>query len=582
MSQAGTPDVGRAPGLGYLARLRAIEWRRLVSARNLIVLGAVAVIGYLALVPLIYLLWGTFFDDGGFTLNWFREAYSAVGLSEMVVNSLAFALGSTAISVVLGTSLAYLIVRTDVPFKALMMGASLVPLILPGILHTIAWVLLASPRIGLYNKVLEPILGPGAVNIFSLPGMMLVEGLHLSPLVFLLMVAAFRSMDPALEESALMSGARLSTVFRRVTMPLVRPALYAAVLIMAVRTLEAFEVPALLGIPEGLWVFTSRIWRVLNAYPPEYGQAGAYAMSLLVLTSIGVFWNSRLSKRAKSFQTVTGKGFRPRPMELGRWRWPATGLIIGYFLFAVAAPMGILVYASTQKFYAVPSAETLSHMTADNYAYTFSSTGTLVALKNSFFLGIGSATLVMFVMAIAAWLVVRTRLHGRQLVDHLAFLPLVIPGLVMGVALLFVYLRFPIPIYGTIWILLLAYFTRYMPYGMRYAASSMYQISAELEESAQTSGASWWQSFRRIILPLLVPGLVAGWIYILIVSVRELSSSILLYTPGNEVLAIRIWEQYQNGQFTELAALGVVMVLILMLLAGIAYKLGAKIGVKEA
>jgi iron(III) transport system permease protein len=362
----------------------------------------------------------------------------------------------------------------------------------------------------------------------------------------------------------------------------VRPALYAAVLIMAVRTLEAFEVPALLGIPEGLWVFTSRIWRVLNAYPPEYGQAGAYAMSLLVLTSIGVFWNSRLSKRAKSFQTVTGKGFRPRPMELGRWRWPATGLIVGYFLFAVAAPMGILVYASTQKFYAVPSAETLSHMTADNYSYTFSSTGTLVALKNSFFLGIGSATLVMFVMAIAAWLVIRTRLHGRQLVDHLAFLPLVIPGLVMGVALLFVYLRFPIPIYGTIWILLLAYFTRYMPYGMRYAASSMYQISGELEECAQTSGASWWQSFRRIVLPLLVPGLVAGWIYILIVSVRELSSSILLYTPGNEVLAIRIWEQYQNGQFTELAALGVVMVVALMLLVGIAYKLGAKIGVKEA
>jgi iron(III) transport system permease protein len=151
----------------------------------------------------------------------------------------------------------------------------------------------------------------------------------------------------------------------------------------------------------------------------------------------------------------------------------------------------------------------------------------------------------------------------------------------MGVALLFVYLRFPIPIYGTIWILLLAYFTRYMPYGMRYASTSMYQIGSELEESAQTSGASWWQSFRRIILPLLVPGLLAGWIYIVTVSVRELSSSILLYSPGNEVLAIRIWEQYQNGQFTELAALGIVMVGALVVLVAVAYKLGAKIGVKE-
>ena len=434
---------------------------------------------------------------------------------------------------------------------------------------------------GLFLLVITLPATSGAHSGFSLPGMMLVEGLHLAPLVFLLMVAAFRSMDPALEESALMSGARLRTVFLRITVPLVRPALYAAILIMAVRTLEAFEVPALLGMPEGLWVFTSRIWRVLNSYPVGYGQAGAYAMTLLVLTSIGVFWHSRLSRRAKTFQTVTGKGFRPRPIELGRWRTPATGFVVAYLLFAVAAPMLILIYASTQKFYSVPSLNTLGHMTASNYAYTFSNEGTLVAAKNSLLLGVGSATLVMLFMAVAAWLVVRTKLPGRWLVDNLAFTPLVIPGLVMGVALLFVYLRFPLPIYGTIWILLIAYLTRYMPYGMRYASSSMYQISGELEESAQTSGASWWQSFRRIVLPLLVPGLLAGWIYIATVSVRELSSSILLYSPGNEVLSVRIWEQYQNGQFTQLAALGVVMVAVLMLLVAVAYKLGAKVGVKE-
>jgi iron(III) transport system permease protein len=579
------PSVGfRHPGtwLRSLSRLRGRDLRAILSARNLIVLGVVLIIGYLALVPLGYLFWGAFFNDQGLTLDWFSKAYSAVGLGSMMVNSLAFALGSTVISVSVGTLLAYLIVRTDVPFKTLMMVMSLVPLILPGILHTIAWIFLASPRVGVYNKLLEPIFGPGTFNIFSLPGMILVEGLHLAPLVFLLMVAAFRSMDPALEESALMSGARFATLFRRITMPLVRPALYAAILIMAVRTLEAFEVPALLGIPEGRWVFTSRIWRVLNAFPPGYGQAGAYAMTLLVLTSIGVFWHSRLSRRAKTFQTVTGKGFRPRPLELGRWRRPATAFLVGYFLFAVAAPMLILVYASTQKFYTAPTLSTVTHLTAHNYNYTFSSHGTLVALKNSMFLSIGTATLVMFLMAVAAWLVVRTRLTGRWMVDNLSFLPLVIPGLVMGVALLFVYLRFPIPIYGTIWILLIAYMTRYMPYGMRYAASSMYQIAGELEESAQTSGASWWQTFRRILLPLLVPGLLAGWIYIATVSIRELSSSILLYSPGNEVLSIRIWEQYQNGQFTELAALGVIMVVILMALVAVAYKLGAKIGVKEA
>jgi iron(III) transport system permease protein len=582
VAQVTAPDVAPAhAGLRRLVPARGLEWRRVFSARNLIILVVVLGIGYLALVPLGYLLWGTFFDSQGFTLKFFHDAYSAVGLSEMMVNSLTFALGATVLSVAVGTLLAYLIVRTDVPFKPLLIAASLVPLILPGILHTIAWILLASPRVGIYNKALEPLFGPGTINIFSLPGMILVEGLHLAPLVFLLMVAAFRSMDPALEESALLSGAKLPTVFRRVTLPLVRPALYAAILITVVRTLEAFEVPALLGMPQGIWVFTSRIWRVLNTYPPEYGQAGAYAMSLLLLTSVGVFWHSRLAKRAKSFQTVSGKGFRPRPMELGRFRVPATGVILFYFVFAVAAPMLILVYASTQKFYAVPSVDTLTHLTASNYSYTFSNSGTLVALKNSLLLGVGSATLVMLFMAVAAWLVVRTKLPGRWMVDNLAFLPLVIPGLVMGVALLFVYLRFPIPIYGTIWILLLAYVTRYMPYGMRYASSSMFQIASELEESAQTSGASWAQSFRRVVLPLLVPGLLAGWVYILTVSVRELSSSILLYSPGNEVLAIRIWEQYQNGQFTELAALGVVMVVALVALVAVAYKLGAKIGVRE-
>src|SRR5680860_1152505 len=442
----------------------------------------------------------------------------------------------------------------------------------------LAWIFLASPRVGVFNKILEPIFGPGTFNIFSIWGMMFVEGLHLSPLVFLLMYAAFRSMDPSLEESALMSGARLPTVLRRITLPLSKPALYASVLIMAVRALEAFEVPALLGIPNGVWVFTSRIWRVLNQYPANYGQAGAYALSLLALTTIGVFWQSRLSKRGKSFQTVTGKGFRPHAMDLAKYRKPATGLVVVYFLVAVMAPVLILLYASFQPFYSVPSMDSFASFTLDNYAYTLTNDQALRAARNSFTLGVGSATTVMFLMAIVSWLVIRTKMPGRWAVDNLTFLPLTIPGLVMGVALLFVYLRFPIPVYGTIWILFIAYFTRCMPY----ASTSMYQISGELEESAQTSGATWWQTFRRVNLPLLMPGLLAGWLYIVMVSVRELSSSILLYSPGNEVLSILIWEQWENGQFTELASLGVLMVLALVILVAVAQRLGAKVGVQES
>lgn len=556
--------------------------RRLLSARNVIVVLVAGVIAYLAVVPLGFLLWQTFFRDGELTLARFREAYTEVGLGTMAVNSFTFAIGSTAVSVGLGTVLAYLIVRTDVPLKPLMFAFSLVPLIIPGILHTIGWIFLASPQIGVLNRhVIEPLTGR-TFDIFSLGGMIMVEGLHLAPLVFLLMVAAFRSMDPALEESAIMSGASLLTVFRRITVPLAKPALYASLLIMGVRTLEAFEVPALLGMPDGIWVFTSRIWRSLKEVPPDYGQAGAYAMSLLALTSIGVFWQSRLAKRGRAFQTVTGKGFRPRPVQLGVWRLPATAFITLYFLVAVVAPLLILAYASTQTFYSPPTRQTLSNMTLDTYAEVIRTDIVVTAVKNTVILGVGSATAVVLLAAVASWVVVRTRLPGRWLIDNLAFSPLIVPGLVLGVAMLFVYLRMPLPIFGTLWILFIAYLTRYIPYGMRYASTSMYQIGGELEESAMTSGAGWFQTFRRVILPLLVPGLVAGWVYILIVSVRELSSTIIIYSPGNEVLSILIWEQYQNGEFTQLAALGMMMVGALVVLVALAYKLGAKIGVREA
>jgi iron(III) transport system permease protein len=396
------------------------------------------------------------------------------------------------------------------------------------------------------------------------------------------MVAAFRSMDPSLEESALMSGASLLTTFRRVTLPLAKPALYAAMLITVVLGLETFEVPALIGLPKHIWVFTSRIWDVLNAVPPDYGQAGAIAISLLVLTSLGIILQTRLAKRGRSYQTVTGKGFRPRPVPLSAWRIPATMAILVYFLIAVVSPLAILMYASTQPFYSPPSHYTLTHMSLSNYPLTFHDPLVRTAAKNSAILGVGTATTVMLMAAVAAWVVVRTRLRGRWLIDLLAFLPLVVPGLVLGVALLSVYLRVKaLPIYGTLWILFIAYLTRYMPYGMRYASTSMYQIAQELEESAEVSGAGWWQSFRRVVLPLLMPGLVAGWIYILIVSVRELGASVLLYSPGKEVLSIAIWEQWRDGSFTELAALAMMLVGALVVLAGVAYRLGAKIGIRE-
>ena len=561
---------------------RAQALRRLLSAHNLIVLGVSVVIAYLALVPIGFLVWQTFVRDGHLSVAAFRDAYGAVGLGTMVVNSFAFSFGSSALAIVIGTLLAHLIVRSDVPGKPLMYAASVVPLIIPGILHTIAWTFLLDPRNGILNLNVIEKLGLPAFNVYSIPGMILVEGLHLSPLVFLLMVASFRSMDPSLEESAVMSGAPMRKVFLRVTLPLARPALYAAILIMVVRGLESFEVPAVIGLRNHVWVFTSRIYDALHALNPDYAGAGALAMSLLVLTSLGVWWHSRLARRARAFQTVTGKGFRPRTMPLGRWKWPATALILLYFVVAIVLPLLTLGYASTQGFYSPPTHYTLTHLTGANYPAVFHDDLFKHAVKNSLILGVASATAVMLMAAVAAWLVVRTQLPGRWIVDNLAFMPLVVPGLVLGVALLTVYLRIKfLPIYGTLWILFIAYLTRYMPYGMRYASTSMFQIGRELEESAQMSGAGWFQSFRRIVLPLLVPGFVAGWIYIFVVSFRELGSSVLLYSPGREVLSIAIWQEWNDGLLPQLSALGVMLVGFLVVLVAIAYRLGARIGVRE-
>lgn len=577
-----TSTTGRDPvPFAFSGSRLARGARRLASGRTLVVTGCVLVVGFLAIVPLFYLIRDTFTGPGGFTLGAFSRAYAGHSQAgEMLGNSLAFAVGAALLALVLGTVLAYIQVRTDTPFKGLFFAASLVPLIIPAILYAAAWIFLADPDIGLLNAALKPVFGHGALNVFSLWGMMWVQGLHLAPIAFLLMVAAFRAMDPSLEESALMSGASRLTVLRRITMPLMRPALVSAVLLMFVQSLESFEVPGLLGLQNGTYVFTSRIYFVLRSYPIDYGAAGAYAIGLLVIAAVGVLVSGWLSRDTKGFQTISGKGFRPRPIELGRARpWIGTA-VIAYFAVTVVLPIGVLVYTSLLGYYTAPSKAAVRSMSLANYREALHLPLASTALKNSLILGIASATVVMFITAVASWVIVRTRAPGRRLLDLLAFSPIVIPGLVLGLALSFVYLRSPLPIYGTLWILLLSYSTRYLPYGMRYATSAMTQLSAELEESAQVCGAGWWQTFRRVLLPLTSSGIVAGWIYILVVSFRELSSTILLYSPGKEVLSVLIWEQFEDGKFTLLAAIGVLMVAILVVLVLVAYRIGAGVGLK--
>src|SRR2546422_348678 len=385
-----------------------------------------------------------------------------------------------------------------------------------------------------------------------------------------------------LDESAIMRRANVLQVAARLTMPLALPAFFATLLILFVRAIESFEVPALLGLPVGLQVFTSAIYQAVHRYPSQIGLAAAYAVTLLAITSVGVYMQSRVSSSGSKYATMTGKGFRPRPIDLGRWRYLTTAIFLAYFLFIVVLPFAVLLWSSLQRFYAVPSMEALSRLTLDPYPTIISYPNIARSVWNSLLLAVASATIIMLVTSVICWIVVKTKLPGRWLLDNFASLPMVFPGIVLGLAIMILYLTLPVGIYGTIWIMLIAYITRFMPYGLRYNTTSMLQIHKELEESAAMSGASWTTTFRRIILPLLKPGLVAGWIYIVIVSIRELSSSILLYSPGTEVLSIVIWELWENGQYVELSALGVLFILGLFVLVLVAQWVGRRFGIKEA
>ncbi len=560
-----------------------------VTGQTLLLAVAGGIVAYLTLFPLFFLVYGSFFTPtvggvaGVFTLDNFIKAYTNPSTLPILVNSIVFSAGTMVVAFIIGTGLAWMTERTNTPLRGLFFAMSLIPLIIPGILFTVSWIFLLSPRIGLINLWLKDLLGLAGppFNVYSLAGMMWVEGLHWSPIVYLMMSAAFRSMDPALEESALMSGAGLPATFYHITLKLNVPMILSVVLLLFLRGLETFEVPAIIGLPAGIHVFTSRIYLAIRGYPSDFGLAGAYSTVLLVLTLLGIFLYGRVTREATRFATVTGKGYRPRVIDLGPWRYLATAVIVIYLTVMVFLPFFVLLWNSLLPFYLRPSLEALSKLTLDNYPFVFKLPKTTRAITNSVVLSIASATIIMLLTSVIAWTVVRTRLRGRWVLDNLASLPLIFPSVVMGVALIWVYLTLPIPIYGTIWILLVAYVTRFLPYGMRACSGGLLQIHRELEEAAEVSGAPWWRSFVGIVLPLLRPALLAGWIYIVIVSIRELGSSIFLWGPGAEVLSVIIFDFWQTGHFQELSAVGIMLVLALFVLAVVSRRLSQRYGVQH-
>ncbi|MFN2460832.1 MAG: ABC transporter permease [Candidatus Velthaea sp.] len=557
---------------------------RVPSAEVPITLAASLIVAYLALVPVATMLYASLHT--GFlstAAHWSFANYARVfgnaTFYRLLGNTLLYGGGVAALAIVLGFGLAFLYARTDAPLRPLCMATALVPLIVPGILNTVAWLFLASPRIGLLNGLTQAVLHVRPLNAYSLPGMIFIQAMHVTPTAFIMAVATFTSMDPALEEAAIASGASATVAFRRVTLALARPAIVAAALLIFIQTIASFEVPQLVGVPANVFVFVSQIYGVLQAFPPDYGAAGALGSVVLVLAAGGVAFANRLNSAGRH-ATVTGKAFRPRRLQLGKRGWIAGLIIAAFFTIAVALPLAVLVWSSLLPGYETPSLAALRHLTVANYQSVWAYPLIRRALTNSVIVSVAAGALCTALTAVVAYVTLKSRLRGVWLLDVLASLPIAVPSILMGIGILFWYLIAPLPfhLYGTLALLIVGFVTIGIPYGMRYISSGMSQIKDELEEAAAVSGASWPERFARIYLPLLVPSLLAAFLTTMIVAFREISAAIFLYSQGSEVVSIAIFDLWQNGQYPVIAALGCVMVVVLFALVAVIRRLGAHIG----
>lgn len=571
--------------------MRVVRAFRSLSAGPQILFGAILlIIGYLTFVPLASILYGALTETRpgsafqGLTLDVIVEAYSNARFWNAGLNTVIYAVGVTVVSVAAGTFLAWVVERTNTPFRNAIFLLSVIRLILPGLLLTIAWIFLLGPNAGILNVWIQGLLGlPEApFNVFSMPGMIIVEGLQTAPVPFLLMVAAFRSMDPSLEEAARASGAGILATARSITLPLTRPAFLAAGLIAFVTAFEGFETPTLIGLraDDPIQTFSTEIFLRVRRSPTDFNASSAYSIVFLVTAMIGVYLYRRTTRSAERFATVTGKGFRPNRIDLGRWRWVTMIMAFTLIAFMFVLPVLALLWRSLQPFNNAPTLETLGLLTTRHWEFVLNYGTGWSSLKNSLVIASMAAITVVLLTAVAAWMVTRGRVRGRGALDVVLFIPIAMPGLVLGLSLIWFSLTITPFLYGTIFIIVIAHVTRFLPYGMRFSSASMLQISAELESAAYASGASFLQTFRRIILPLLMPGLVGAFIFVFVGSVRELGSAVLLYGFDNTTFPVALFDVFDDGRYGEAAALALVAVAVLaVIVLGVRW-VGGRFGVR--
>ncbi len=545
---------------------------------NFLLIVCVAIGVWLVLVPVAALLLTAFTEDtglgfGAWTLDNFVEAYAGERILRLIGNSLIYAAGTAALTLLIGGFVAWVVERTDAPGGTLFHNLALLSFAVPGLLMAMAWIFVLSPNIGWINAVLKSAFGlrNAPLNIYSMGGMIWALSSHYFPLAYLALGPALRALDVRMEEAGLVSGGRYWQVLPKITLPLLRPAILSALLLLFIMGLSSYEVPRVIGRPARIDVFTTQIQAATIDTPPEFGVASALSLLLLVVCLVAVYFYRRATRNAAAFATITGKGYMPTRIELGRWRWPVSLSIGGLFLLTLGLPLFTLFWQSffsnlSQPFMGSPPPATLA-----NYQYILRYPIFLDAVRTSVLVSAMAATVVVALTLVMAWIARRSASRFAWLLDALASAPIAIPSVIVGASILFTYLVVPVGVYDTIWILLIAYVTLCLPYGMRFASSGITQIHRELEEVAEVSGARTAQVLRRVLLPLLLPFLLAAWIYVFVLSVRELGASIFLVGPGTNVLgtiSLTMWEE--GGSYGAVAALGIIQIVpLLVIVAGL-------------
>jgi iron(III) transport system permease protein len=534
----------------------------------------------LVVPPLWFLLQGSLHTTtvkgglGDFTFAYYRRLLSDRQFFGSLANSLIFSLGATSIALCFGGLVAWLVERTNTPFKALAYLTAIISLGTPFVLYVIAWLFLLG-RAGPLNDVVTA-LGLPRFNVYSMSGMILVEGFLWSPLSFLLLSSVFQAANSEHEEAARMCGAGIVQTVMRISMRLALPGFAAVALLMVVRSIEAFEVPALVGLPGNVKVLTTDIYLDMKEnVPPDLGYSSAFSIVLLIIAGLLLSFYSRISRHASRYHTVTGRGFRSRLFDLGAGRYLGSLVIVLHFFLILAAPAAGLLWLALMPFTQSISRRGFALMTLDNFRTVLHSTFYVDLVWQTLLMSAGAATCVMILTVLCGWLAVRRR-PGGWLLDQLATAPLIFPGIVLGVAMMQIYLSVPLPIYGTLWAFVIAFSIRYLPYGMRYSAAGLLQIHPELEEAASIAGSPLRTVLRRIIVPLAMPALLAGWLFIFLIAARDLSLAIILASPSAQPVSAAMFDLWANGQGTELAAFGLVWTAIMTVIAAAFYLIGRR------